>query len=90
MENAIADRPRYHVHYTPTYSPWLNQVEIWFNIITQKAIRRGSFKSVKELVARIEHFVSHYNARTRPFVWTATADSILQKIKRLCAVIHGT
>ena len=86
----LAERPRYHVHYVPTYSSWLNQVEIWFNIITQKAIRRGSFKSVKELVARIERFVSHYNAKTRPFVWTATADSILQKIKRLCAVIHGT
>ena len=86
----LAARPRYHVHYTPTYSSWLNQVEIWFNIITQRAIRRGSFKSVKELVDKIDRFVGSYNARTRPFDWTATADSILEKIERLCNVIHGT
>ncbi len=86
----LAARPRYHVHYVPTYSSWLNQVEIWFNIITQRAIRRGTFKSVKELVARIEQFVSAYNAQSTPFSWTATADSILQKVKRLCERIQGT
>ena len=86
----LAARPRYHVHYTPTYASWLNQVEIWFNIITQRAIRRGTFKSVKELVGKINHFVQLYNKTTRPFVWTATADSILEKIKRLCQFISGT
>lgn len=86
----LAARPRYHVHYTPTYSSWLNQVEIWFNIITQKAVRRGSFRSVRDMVERIEGFVKRYNARATPFQWTATADSILQKLKRLCVVIHGT
>ncbi len=86
----LAVHPRYHVHYTPTSASWLNQVEIWFNIITQRAIRRGTFKSVKELVAKIDHFVKQYNASTRPFVWTATADSILEKIKRLCQYISGT
>jgi len=86
----LADRPRFHVHYTPTYASWLNQVEIWFNIITQRAIRRGSFRSVKDLVKAIAHFVTAYNARSAPFVWTATADSILQKIQRLCEVIAGT
>lgn len=86
----LAARPRYHIHYTPTYASWLNQVEIWFNIITQKAIRRGTFKSVKELVAKINHFVQQYNSTTRPFVWTATADSILEKVKRLCQFISGT
>lgn len=86
----FAARPRYHVHYTPTSASWLNQVEIWFNIITQRAIRRGTFKSVKELVSKIEQFVQRYNATTRPFVWTATADSILEKIKRLCQFISGT
>jgi putative transposase len=86
----LAAHPRYHVHYTPTSASWLNQVEIWFNIITQRAIRRGSFKSVKELVSKINHFVEQYNATTRPFVWTATADSILEKIKRLCQYIYGT
>jgi putative transposase len=86
----LAARPRYHVHYTPTSASWLNQVEIWFNIITQRALRRGTFKSVKELVSKIDKFVQHYNATTRPFAWTATADSILEKIKRLCQFISGT
>jgi len=86
----LAARPRYHVHYTPTYASWLNQVEIWFNIITQRAIRRGTFRSVKDLVANIERFVKHSNANSAPFVWTATADSILEKIARLCTAIAGT
>jgi putative transposase len=86
----LAQRPRYQVHYTPTYSSWLNQVERWFGIITQRAIRRGSFRSVKELVQKIEHFVQHYNRTSRPFGWTATADSILGKVARLCSRISGT
>lgn len=86
----LAARPRYHIHFTPTYSSWLNQVEIWFNIITQKAIRRGSFSSVGELVERIRHFTDAYNPHARPFMWTATADSIIQKIQRLCHAISGT
>jgi putative transposase len=86
----LARRPRYHIHYTPTYASWLNQVERWFGIITQKAIRRGSFSNVKELIKKIQRFVDHYNANTSPFVWTATADSILAKVQRLCSVISGT
>jgi len=86
----LASHPRYQVHYTPTYASWLNQVEIWFNIITQRAIRRGTFKSVKELVAKIEMFVNQYNRTSHPFVWTATEDSILEKIKRLCQCISET
>lgn len=90
VKNWLAARPRYHVHYTPTYSSWLNQVEIWFNIITQKAIRRGSFRSVKQLIEKIEQFVKNYNSKSNPFTWTATADSILNKLKKLLKVIHGT
>src|SRR5271165_7138076 len=86
----LAQRPRFHMHYTPTYSSWLNQVERWFGLITQRAIRRGSFSSVKELVQKIDAFVQHYNRSHRPFAWTATADSILQKIQRLCSRISGT
>jgi putative transposase len=86
----LAQRPRFHMHYTPTYSSWLNQVERWFGLITQRAIRRGSFRSVKELVQKIDDFVQHYNRKQRPFIWTATADSILQKIARLCSRISGT
>lgn len=86
----LAQRPRFHVHFTPTYSSWLNQVERWFGLITQQAIRRGSFKSVKDLVAKINRFVQQYNRNCRPFAWTATADSIFQKLARLCERISGT
>ena len=86
----LAARPHYHIHYTPTYSSWLNQVEIWFNIITQKAIRRGTFRSVKELKNKIQLFVDKYNPSSKPFMWTATADSILAKLERLCKGITGT
>ena len=86
----LARHPRWHIHYTPTYSSWLNQVEIWFNIITQKAIRRGTFSSVKELVTKIQKYVDSYNRYPRPFAWTATADSILAKVQRLCQRISGT
>ena len=86
----LARHPRWHVHHTPTYASWLNQVEIWFHLITQQAIRRGSFTSVKELVAKIQQYIASYNRHPRPFVWTATADSILIKIERLCQTISGT
>lgn len=86
----LAARPRYHVHYTPTYASWLNQVEIWFNIITQKAIRRGTFRSVKDLIDKIKRFVDQYNKNSRPFLWTATADSILAKIEKLFKGMAGT
>lgn len=86
----LASRPRYHVHFTPTYASWLNQVERWFAVITQKAIRRGSFRNVRGLIKRIDDFVKQYNRKTSPFAWTATADSILAKLERLSRVIYGT
>ena len=86
----LARHPRFHLHFTPTYACWLNQVEIWFGILTRRAIRRGSFRKVKELIRRIEHFTDHWNQKAHPFVWTATADSILAKIKRLCERINAT
>jgi putative transposase len=86
----IAARPRWHMHFTPTYSSWINQVERFFALITDKAIRRGSFTSVKQLVSKITHFVDSYNDKCQPFRWTATADSILEKLHRLCSRISGT
>jgi len=86
----LAARPRYHVHFTPTSASWMNQVEIWFNIITQQAIRRGTFKSVKELVAKIQQFVDRYNKDSTPFSWVATADSIFEKLKRFCGRIFDS
>jgi len=64
--------------------------ERWFGLITQRAIRRGSFKNVKELISRINQFVQHYNTKSKPFAWTATADSVLHKLARLCQRISGT
>ena len=87
----LARHPRFHFHFTPTYSSWLNQVERWFGIVTQQAIRRGSFRSSKELAQKIDAYVKNYNLKkARPFVWTATAESILAKIERLCNRISGT
>jgi len=87
----LAARPRYHVHFTPTYSSWLNQVERWFGLLTERALRRGTFKSVKALVDRIQRFVETYNAKqSKPFMWTATANSIFEKLSRLCGRISET
>jgi len=86
----LARRARFHIHYTPTYASWLNQVEIWFGQITRKAIRRGSFNSVADLKAQIQRYTQHWNEHPQPFVWTATAESILAKIERLCKVTYGT
>jgi transposase len=86
----LVERSRFHLHSTPTYASWLNQAERWFAILTSREIRRGSFASATDLVARITAFVAAYNARSRPFAWTATAADILAKLARLCNVISGT
>ncbi len=86
----LSRHDRYHVHLVTTYSSWLNKAERWFALITHKAIRRGSFRSVKDLTAKIDQFVSNYNKTAKTFAWVATADSILAKIERLCRRIFGT
>lgn len=83
-------KPRWHMHFIPTYSSWLNQVERLFAPITDKVSRSGSFGSVKQLIKRIDQFVSHYNGNCKPFMWIASADPILEKLHRLCARISGT
>ena len=85
----FATRPRFHVHFNPTDASWLNQVEIWFNRITQQALRQGTFSSVKELVPKIDEYGKKSNRHAQPFVWTATADSIFAKVERLCERIYG-
>jgi putative transposase len=72
------------LHFTPTYASWLNQVDIWFNRITQRALRRGTFSSLKELVKKIDDYVQNSNRHAQPFAWTATAHSIVVKVERLC------
>ncbi|MGH7665474.1 MAG: transposase, partial [Gemmatimonadaceae bacterium] len=86
----LARHPRYHVHYTPTYASWLNQVERWFAIISQRVIRRGSFKRVTALVERIDQFITANNRNPKPFRWTATAESILEKLERLTKRTSGS
>jgi transposase len=78
----LAKHPRFHLHFTPTSSSWLNLVERWFRDITEKAIRRGVFHSVPDLIAAIEDYLQANNDSPKPFVWTATAESILEKVRR--------
>jgi transposase len=78
----LAKHPRFHFHFTPTSSSWLNLVERWFRELTDKAIRRGVFRSVPELIAAIEAYLAARNNDPKPFVWTASADEILEKVRR--------
>ena len=78
----FAKRPRFHAHFTPTYGSWINLVERWFAEITNKRIRRGIFRSVKELEAAIRDYIDVHNEDPNPFVWTRTADDILASIAR--------
>jgi transposase len=78
----LGKHPRFHMHFTPTYASWLNQVERWFAGLTEKAIRRGSHFSVRELEAAIVEYLGASNADAKPFVWVKTADQILASIAR--------
>jgi transposase len=78
----LAARPRYHVHFTPTSSSWLNQVERWFAEITRKRIRRGTFHSVRELTKAIHEYIRIYNHNPRPFHWVASASRIIRKVNK--------
>ena len=78
----LAKHPRFHLHFTPTASSWLNMIERWFGKLTDKAIRRGVFQSVPELITAIEAYLAATNADPKPFLWTATADEILTKVRR--------
>src|SRR3954471_5451517 len=74
--------PRFHMHFTPTSASWLNQVERFFGLITEDRIRCGVFKSVAELETAILQYLDQHNADPKPFVWTASATSILEKVAR--------
>jgi len=79
--------PRFHLHFTPTSSSWLNLVERWFREITDKRIRRGVFRSVKELIVAIDDYVARHNQNPHSFTWTAKAENILEKVRRARAVL---
>jgi len=74
--------PRFHMHFIPTSSSWLNMIERWFREITDKRIRRDAFKSVPDLIAAIDSFVRKHNENPQPFIWTATVQNILEKVRR--------
>lgn len=78
----LAARPRYRVHFTPTSSSWLNQIERWFAEITRKRIRRGSFRSVRDLIKAIRDYIRLYNKNPRPFTWVASASQIVRKVNK--------
>jgi len=76
--------PRFHVHFTPTSASWLNQVERFFAALTEKQIRRNSFRSTRQLEAAIRDYLDHHNAQPKPFVWTKSADDILNALAKYC------
>ena len=85
VKNWLLKRPRYHLHFTPTYSSWINQVERWFALLTEKQIKRGSHTSVKQLEQAIQKFLDAHNKNPKPFVWTKGADPILNSIARIAS-----
>jgi transposase len=80
----LARHPRFHVHFTPTSASWLNQVERWFAQLTERQIRRGTHRSTVELEQAIRNYLKLYNRDPQPFVWTKTADQILESLQRFC------
>jgi transposase len=85
----LARHPRFHLHFTPTYSSWINQVERWFGLLTDKKIRRGTHTSVQALEADIRDWVKGWNTNPTPFIWTKTGEEILESLGRLCQRISG-
>lgn len=84
----LARHPRFHLHFIPTSSSWLNMVERWFAALTDKRIRRGSFYSVDDLVAAIREYLGEHNRQPKPFVWTAKVEDILAKVNRCKAILE--
>jgi len=88
VQRWLKKHPRFHMHFIPTSSSWLNLVERWFREITTKRIRRGSFPSVAVLIDAIEEYLKYNNANPKPFIWTASVDEILAKVSRCKATLE--
>jgi transposase len=78
----LARHRRFHIHFTPTSASWLNMVERFFRDLTQHRLRRGVFRDVEELILAIDQYVDRHNEQPKPFIWTAKASDILEKVKR--------
>jgi transposase len=85
----LTRHPRFHMHFTPTGSSWINQVERWFGFLADQKIRRGAHKSVQALEADIRDWIAGWNTHPRPFIWTKTAEEILESLARFCSRISG-
>lgn len=83
VQRWLKRHPRFHLHFIPTSSSWLNMVERWFSEISRKRIRRGSFKNVKELIMVIKQYIKSHNQNPKVFVWTASVESIMRKISNV-------
>jgi transposase len=84
IQRWLVKRPRFHLHFTPTGASWLNLVERWFALLTEKQIRRGVFRSTRELESAIRNYLKNYNDQPKPFIWSKTADDILASLARFC------
>ena len=82
VQRWLAKRPRFHMHFTPTSASWLNMVERFFRDLTEHRLRRGVFRDVEELITAIDSYVDQHNDQPKPFIWTAKATDILEKVKR--------
>ena len=90
VKSWLKRHPRFHVHFIPTSSSWLNLIERWFREITDKRLRRGTFQNVPQLIAAIVEYIEKHNTSPQPFVWTAKADEILAKVARAKATLQKT
>ncbi len=83
VKSWIKRHPRFHLHFTPTSSSWLNMVERWFRDITERRIRRGTFKSVPSLIKAIDEYIENHNQNPKAFIWSASAERIMEKISKV-------
>ena len=90
IQKWLARHPRFHVHFTPTGSSWINQVERWFAELTRKQLRRGVHTSTSQLEADIRTFIERHNEKPKPYKWTKSADEILSSVKRFCQKTEQT
>jgi transposase len=90
IQRWLVRHPRFSLHFTPTYSSWINLIERWFAELTTKWLRRGTHRSTKELEAAITHWVKHWNEDPKPFVWHKSADEILETLSRYCERISDS
>jgi len=89
VQHWLKRHPRFHVHFIPTSSSWLNLIERWFRDLTDKRIRRGTFKSVPQLIEAIMNYIAGHNDNPKSFVWTAKVNDILAKVSRARAVLNN-